>query len=194
MQAQFAPETLRVRCCRIRDADRHGHVGKRPGPAVLHAADRAAARRRARADIATKNVLALNTGMFELYDDAAKIFQKNILSKHPVILGLFSGAGGRFILYRPGHGAARGAAGPDRLSTAEIRRTQHDGGEPGGGPLPRQSRRPVLAWLDARLSQPDAVGARRPRCDADAAGMARRPIAPCCRTTSRSWTTAWRRA
>jgi hypothetical protein len=54
------------------------------------------------ADVAMKNVLALNTGMFELYDDAAKIFQKNILGKHPIILGLFSGAGGRFILYRPG--------------------------------------------------------------------------------------------
>ncbi len=54
------------------------------------------------AEIATKNVLALNTAMFELYDDAAKIFHRNILSKHPVILGLFSGAGGRFILYRPG--------------------------------------------------------------------------------------------
>ena len=54
------------------------------------------------AETATKNVLALNTGMFELYGDAAKVFQKNILNKHPVILGLFSGAGGRFILYRPG--------------------------------------------------------------------------------------------
>src|SRR3954471_17930703 len=54
------------------------------------------------ADIATKDMLALNTGMFELYGDAAKIFQKNVLSKHPVILGLFSGAGGRMILYRPG--------------------------------------------------------------------------------------------
>src|SRR5262245_57148362 len=54
------------------------------------------------AETATKNVLALNTGMFELYGDAAKIFKRNILSKHPVILGLFSGAGGRFILYRPG--------------------------------------------------------------------------------------------
>lgn len=53
-------------------------------------------------DIATKDVLALNTGMFELYGDAAKIFQKNILDQHPVILGLFSGAGGRLILYRPG--------------------------------------------------------------------------------------------
>src|SRR6266853_1479694 len=42
------------------------------------------------ADTAVKNVLALNTGMFELYDDAAKIFQGHILAKHPVILGLFS--------------------------------------------------------------------------------------------------------
>src|ERR1700688_1623623 len=54
------------------------------------------------AEIAANNVLALNTGMFELYGEAAKIFQSNILAQHPVILGLFSGAGGRFILYRPG--------------------------------------------------------------------------------------------
>ncbi len=53
-------------------------------------------------ETATKDVLALNTGMFELYGDAGKIFRTNILAKHPVILGLFSGAGGRFILYRPG--------------------------------------------------------------------------------------------
>src|SRR6185437_13114686 len=31
-----------------------------------------------------------------------RVFQRNILAKHPIILGLFSGAGGRFILYRPG--------------------------------------------------------------------------------------------
>jgi hypothetical protein len=54
------------------------------------------------AEIGTKNVLQLNTTMFELYGDAARIFKKNILAQHPVILGLFSGAGGRFILYRPG--------------------------------------------------------------------------------------------
>lgn len=54
------------------------------------------------AETATKDMLALNTGMFELYGDAGKIFQANILAKHPVILGLFSGAGGRFTLYRPG--------------------------------------------------------------------------------------------
>jgi hypothetical protein len=54
------------------------------------------------ADIGTKNVLQLNTTMFELYGDAGQIFKKNILAQHPLILGLFSGAGGRFILYRPG--------------------------------------------------------------------------------------------
>ena len=54
------------------------------------------------ADTATKNVLALNSMMFELYDDAAKVFKADILKNHSVILGLFSGAGGRFILYRPG--------------------------------------------------------------------------------------------
>ena len=53
-------------------------------------------------ETATKNVLALNTAMFGLYDTAGRVFQKNILDHHPVILGLFSGAGGRFILYRPG--------------------------------------------------------------------------------------------
>jgi hypothetical protein len=53
-------------------------------------------------ETATKNALALNSIMFELYDNAAKVFQKNILSQHPVILGLFTGAGGRFLLYRPG--------------------------------------------------------------------------------------------
>jgi hypothetical protein len=54
------------------------------------------------AAIATQDILALNTAMFDLYGDAGKIFQSNILAQHPVILGLFSGAGGRFILYRPG--------------------------------------------------------------------------------------------
>jgi hypothetical protein len=53
-------------------------------------------------DTATRNVLTLNTIMFDLYGDAAKIFTKNILAQHPVILALFSGAGGRMILYRPG--------------------------------------------------------------------------------------------
>ncbi len=54
------------------------------------------------AEVGTKNVLQLNKSMFELYGNSAQIFQRNFLSSHPVILGLFSGAGGRFILYRPG--------------------------------------------------------------------------------------------
>jgi len=52
--------------------------------------------------VANRNILALNTAMFELYGDAARVFQQNILNRHPVILGMFSGAGGRLILYRPG--------------------------------------------------------------------------------------------
>ncbi len=54
------------------------------------------------AEIGIKNTLQLNTSMFELYDNSGKIFKKNFMATHPVILGLFSGAGGRFILYRPG--------------------------------------------------------------------------------------------
>src|SRR5262249_4920913 len=54
------------------------------------------------AETATKNVLALKTPMFDAHDQSAKNFEKNILSKQPVLLGLFAGAGGRFILYRPG--------------------------------------------------------------------------------------------
>jgi hypothetical protein len=55
-----------------------------------------------RADTATKDVLALNSTMFELYGNSAQIFKTNLLATHPIILALFSGAGGRFILYRPG--------------------------------------------------------------------------------------------
>jgi len=54
------------------------------------------------AEVGTKNILQLNASMFDLYGAAGRIFQKNFLAQHPVILGLFSGAGGRFILYRPG--------------------------------------------------------------------------------------------
>lgn len=53
-------------------------------------------------DVATGNFLKLNQTMFQLYGDAAKIFATNIKARNPVILALFSGAGGRFILYRPG--------------------------------------------------------------------------------------------
>ena len=56
----------------------------------------------AASDLATKNVLQLNTSMFALYEGAGEVFRKNILAQHPVILALFSGSGGRMVLYRPG--------------------------------------------------------------------------------------------
>lgn len=53
-------------------------------------------------DIENANLLALNRAMFDLYGDASDVFRTNILANHPVILALFSGAGGSFTLYRPG--------------------------------------------------------------------------------------------
>lgn len=54
------------------------------------------------AETAKQDVLALNTAMFALYGESAKIISANILAQHPVILALFSGSGGRLMLYRPG--------------------------------------------------------------------------------------------
>lgn len=54
------------------------------------------------ADLATRDVLQLNVSMFTLYDNAARTFRRNIMARHPIILALFSGAGGRMILYKPG--------------------------------------------------------------------------------------------
>jgi hypothetical protein len=51
---------------------------------------------------ARKDILALNAMMFALYDASGAVFRRNLMANHPIILGLFSGAGGRFILYRPG--------------------------------------------------------------------------------------------
>jgi hypothetical protein len=53
------------------------------------------------ASVANADVLALNNSMFQLYAKAGAVFRQNLMAKHPIILGLFSGAGGRFILYRP---------------------------------------------------------------------------------------------
>ena len=110
-----------------------------------------------------QNVLALNTGMFELYGDAAKIFQAQYPGQHPVILGLFSGAGGRFILYRPGQPPLEApqvpvvyqllkSVGHSTMALAEV-----------VGPYLDNPADQVLARPDAGLSQPDEVGARRPR-------------------------------
>lgn len=52
--------------------------------------------------IALDNVYTLNDDMFTIYDRSLEIYKKNFLDKHHLIMGLFSGKGGRFILYRPG--------------------------------------------------------------------------------------------
>jgi hypothetical protein len=54
------------------------------------------------ASISNKDVLALNTSMFQHYAQASAVFRRNLLANRPIILALFSGTGGRFILYRPG--------------------------------------------------------------------------------------------
>ena len=64
-------------------------------------------------DLATRNVLQLNVSMFSLYENAGTTFRRNILSKHPVILALFSGSGGRMILYRPGQSPTEAPSVPE---------------------------------------------------------------------------------
>lgn len=53
-------------------------------------------------NIAINNVITLNDVMFTLYDKSLANFAVNFLNRHPLIMALFSGKGGRYILYRPG--------------------------------------------------------------------------------------------
>jgi hypothetical protein len=53
--------------------------------------------------VAEQSVLALNSSMLRLYDESLERFKQNMRDRVPIILGLFTGAGGQFILYRPGH-------------------------------------------------------------------------------------------
>jgi hypothetical protein len=53
-------------------------------------------------ELAFRDVYQLNTSMFTIYDNSLAIYQKNIRANVPLIMALFSGKGGRFILYRPG--------------------------------------------------------------------------------------------
>lgn len=52
--------------------------------------------------VALDNLYSLNDRMFNIYDKSLGIYKKNFLDRHHLIMGLFSGKGGRFILYRPG--------------------------------------------------------------------------------------------
>ena len=53
--------------------------------------------------VAEDAVLTLNASMMTLYDHTLEKYKRNMRDRVPIILALFSGAGGHFILYRPGH-------------------------------------------------------------------------------------------
>ncbi len=55
-----------------------------------------------KAQIASRNVYALNSEMMGIYKNSLAICKQNILKNSNLIMGLFTGKGGRFILYRAG--------------------------------------------------------------------------------------------
>jgi hypothetical protein len=63
--------------------------------------------------VARENVLALDTAMMGIYEDNLGQFKRNLLNRVPIIVALFSGGGGRLILYRPGHEPLTAAPVPD---------------------------------------------------------------------------------
>ncbi len=64
------------------------------------AADTDSSAQDAKAKVAMDDVRQLNNSMFGFYEKGLVRFEKNF--PHPLIMALFSGKGGRFILYRPG--------------------------------------------------------------------------------------------
>ena len=141
------------------------------------------------AEMGTKNILQLNTTMFELYGDAGQVFKKNILAQHPLILGLFSGAGGRFILYRPGMAPIEAPSVP--IVYQLLKFVAHSTMALGEVVVPYLNSPNDLAWRGslARI----AIG-----CSPRSPALTRRPCgrtggrttATFCRTTSPSWTSA----
>ncbi len=62
--------------------------------------------------VGEQDVLALNVAKFGFYERALKLYRQRLLEQHPVILGLFSSAGGDFTLYRPGMAPLRAPSVP----------------------------------------------------------------------------------
>jgi hypothetical protein len=54
------------------------------------------------AEVAARRAITLNDAMLGIYDEALEHYRANLLANCPVILGLFTGEGGQFTLYRPG--------------------------------------------------------------------------------------------
>ena len=143
------------------------------------------------ADVSVKNILSLNASMFELHGNAAQIFKKNFLARHPVILGLFSGPGGQFILYRPG--IAPLEAPPVPMVYQLLKSVGHSTLALSEVVVPYLNSPKDLTWRSA-------LAAYRSRMQSALDGLSmastRRPCpttgsrsaAPSSRTTSRSWT------
>ena len=133
---------------------------------------------------ARQNVLALNTGMFELYGEAGQLVQGSILAQHPVILGLFSGAGGRFILYRPGQPPLEAPPVPEVYQL--LKSVGHSIMALGVVVGPHIGKPDDQSWraVAARLSRADEGGARQHRRDLDAGRLARQQP-PAARTEHR---------
>src|ERR1700722_16454624 len=53
-------------------------------------------------NIALDQLYSLNDEMFSINEKSLSIYEKNFLDRTNLIMGLFSGKGGRFILYRAG--------------------------------------------------------------------------------------------
>ena len=54
------------------------------------------------AEVATQNAVQLDNSMMAIYDRAHGTFQQNFVAQTPIIMALFTNAGGNWILYRPG--------------------------------------------------------------------------------------------
>ena len=128
------------------------------------------------AEIGTKNILQLNTTMFELYGDAGQVFRKNILAQHPVILGLFTGAGGQFTLYRPGLAPLVAPSVP--IVYQLLKSVGHSTMALAEVVVPYLDSPNDLTWRGSPST--------RPPCETTGGPTA----AASCRTISRSWTSA----
>lgn len=73
----------------------------------------------AKEKIAFNNIVTLNDNMFTIYDRSLGIYREDFLSKHHLIMGLFSGKGGRFILYRPGQPPLEAESVPQTYQVAK---------------------------------------------------------------------------
>ena len=111
-------------------------------------------------EVATAHALVLDTAMIAIYDEAMARFEANIRANCPIILALFSDAGGDYTLYRPGEEPLVAPPSTGRLPGREIGRSQLDG-RSRAGCLPRRSGERSLAGPNGDLPRAAAAG---PRC------------------------------